>query len=89
MASERTAKLAETNFWDELIALRDRQREQSSSGVQVIKRIGTAGRDQPAGADALVPAPGDQGHGAAVFMFFQQEIPPGSRSGGSSSRAAR
>ena len=35
MASERTARLAQTNFWNELIALRDRQRPQMRGGVQV------------------------------------------------------
>jgi len=35
--SDRKSRLAETNFWDELFALRDRQREQRRDGLQVIK----------------------------------------------------
>src|SRR5262249_14333912 len=35
--SGRTAKLASQNFWSELIALRDRQREQRKSAVQVVR----------------------------------------------------
>jgi len=37
VTSERTAKLASHNFWNELIALRDRQREQRQSAVQVVR----------------------------------------------------
>jgi hypothetical protein len=35
--SERTARLAQTNYWNELVALRDRQREQRKSAIQVVR----------------------------------------------------
>ena len=38
MTTDRKAELARTNHWDELLALRDRQREQIRSGIQVIKQ---------------------------------------------------
>ena len=38
METDRKAKLAQTNHWDELLALRDRQREQARSGIHVIKQ---------------------------------------------------
>ena len=37
MSEERTRRLAAMNFWDELLALRDRQRENRKNGLMVIK----------------------------------------------------
>ena len=37
MATDRKSKLAEVNHWEELLKLRDRQREQTRNGIQVIK----------------------------------------------------
>ena len=37
MADDRTQKLAATNFWDELLKMRDEQREQRKNGIQVIR----------------------------------------------------
>ena len=37
MATDRKAKLAELNHWEELLKLRDRQREQTRNALQVIK----------------------------------------------------
>ena len=34
---ERKAKLAEKNYWDDLLATRDEQREQIRTGLQVVK----------------------------------------------------
>ena len=64
MGSDRTEKLAKVNYWDELLALRDRQREQTRERHAGHQAVGAAARDQPAGPDALVPAPRDQGHRA-------------------------
>src|SRR5436309_2867227 len=38
MESDRKSRLARTNHWDEILALRDRQREQARNGIQVIKQ---------------------------------------------------
>src|SRR5262249_40440067 len=74
-------KLAEVNHWDDILALRDRQRDQFSKGIQVIKE-----RDLPLEASRqglmrwyLHPAIKDTC--LSVLLFFQQEIPPGSRTG--------
>ena len=37
MTSERTEKLAAVNYWNELLALRDRQRERRKTAVQVVR----------------------------------------------------
>ena len=37
MASERKARLAKVNYWDEMLALRDRQRAQRKNALQVIE----------------------------------------------------
>lgn len=37
MPFARTARLASVNFWDELFALRDRQRALRKSAIQVVK----------------------------------------------------
>ena len=38
MADDRKAKLAETNFWDKLLTLRDQQRAQMAKGIAIIKQ---------------------------------------------------
>jgi hypothetical protein len=35
--ADRKSELAKVNHWDELLKLRDRQREQYKDGIQVIK----------------------------------------------------
>jgi hypothetical protein len=35
--SDRKSELAKVNHWDEILKLRDRQREQTRNGLQVIK----------------------------------------------------
>ena len=37
MTSDRTAKLASANLWNQLLALRDTQREQRKTAVQVVR----------------------------------------------------
>ena len=37
MSTDRYADLAQKNLWDRLLALRDEQRENIRSGVQVVK----------------------------------------------------
>jgi len=81
MASERTARLAQTNFWDELIALRDRQREQMRGGVQVIKQAELPLESNRQGLMRWYLHPAIEDTVLSVFLFYQQEIPPGSRTG--------
>ena len=81
MANERTAQLVATNFWDELLALRDRQRAQMKNGVQVIKQADLPLETNRQGLMRWYMHPAIKDTVLNVFMFFQQEIPPGSRSG--------
>ena len=81
MESDRNAKLAQTNFWDELLAMRDRQREQIRKGIQVIKEKDLPVESNRQGLMRWYMHPAIRDTALNTLMFFQQEIPPGSRSG--------
>src|SRR5437588_6542348 len=81
MASDRKAKLAEVNHWDDLLALRDRQREQTRNGIQVIKEAELPLEVSRHGLMRWYLHPAIKDTCLSVLLFFQQEIPPGSRSG--------
>jgi hypothetical protein len=79
--SDRTERLAEKNFWGELLALRDRQRADRKDGMQVLKR-----RDLPLEANRQgfmrwYMHPEIKDTVLSTYLCFEQEIPPGSRSG--------
>ena len=74
-------KLAEVNHWDELLALRDRQREQIKNGIQVIKEAELPLEVSRQGLMRWYLHPAIKDTCLSVLLFFQQEIPPGSRSG--------
>ena len=78
---ERTRRLAATNFWDELLAMRDRQREQKKNGLQVIKRAQLPQELNRQGLMRWYLHPAITDTVLTTQMFFEQEIPPGSRSG--------
>jgi hypothetical protein len=81
MGSDRKEKLAAVNYWDELLALRDRQREQTRNGLQVIKEAELPLETNRQGMMRWYLHPAIKDTALSVLMFFQQEIPPGSRSG--------
>src|SRR2546423_2981256 len=81
MTTDRKSKLAEVNHWDELLALRDRQREQTRSGIQVIKEAELPLEVSRQGLMRWYLHPAIKDTCLSVLLFFQQEIPPGSRSG--------
>ncbi len=81
MAEDRKSKLAQTNHWDEILALRDRQREQFRNGIQVIKESELPLEVSRQGLMRWYMHPGIKDTALSVLLFFQQEIPPGSRSG--------
>lgn len=81
MPNERTARLAETNFWDELFALRDRQRADLASAVQVIDEDELPLELNRQGLMRWYMHPAIHDTVLSTMMFFEQEIPPGSRSG--------
>ena len=79
--SDRTERLAEKNFWGELLALRDRQRADRKGGMQVLKR-----RDLPLEANRQgfmrwYMHPDIKDTILSAYVVFSQEIPPGSRTG--------
>ena len=81
MTTDRKAKLAEVNHWDELLKLRDRQREQMRNGIQVIKEAELPLEVSRHGLMRWYLHPSIKDTCLSVLMFYQQEIPPGSRSG--------
>jgi len=81
MATDRKSKLAEVNHWEELLKLRDRQREQTRNGIQVIKEAELPQEVSRHGLLRWYLHPAIKDTCLSVFLFYQQEIPPGSRSG--------
>jgi hypothetical protein len=81
MTTDRKSKLAEVNHWDELIKLRDRQREQTRNGIQVIKEAELPQEVSRHGLLRWYLHPAIKDTCLSVLLFYQQEIPPGSRSG--------
>jgi len=81
MATDRKAKLAELNHWEELLKLRDRQREQTRNGIQVIKEAELPQEVSRHGLLRWYLHPTIKDTCLSVLLFYQQEIPPGSRSG--------
>jgi hypothetical protein len=78
---ERKAKLAEKNYWDDLLAIRDEQREQIHTGIQVIKEGDLPLESNRQGLMRWYMHPTIKDTALATMIFYQQEIPPGSRSG--------
>jgi hypothetical protein len=81
MTITRKDKLAEVDHWEELLRLRDRQREQTRNGIQVIKEAELPLETSRQGLMRWYLHPQIKDTVLSVMMFFQQEIPPGSRSG--------
>jgi hypothetical protein len=81
VTDDRKARLAAVNYWDELIALRDRQREHRKNGRQVIKESGLPLENNRQGLMRWYMHPAITDTVLSTLCFFQQEIPPGSRSG--------
>src|SRR6478752_5840735 len=81
MVGDRKTKLAEVNHWDDLLATRDRQREQYRDGIQVIKESELPLEVSRQGLMRWYLHPAIKDTCLSVLLFYQQEIPPGSRSG--------
>ena len=81
MATDRKAKLSEVNHWEELLKLRDRQREQTRNGIQVIKEAELPQEVSRHGLLRWYLHPAIKDTCLSVLLFYQHEIPPGSRSG--------
>jgi hypothetical protein len=81
MEVDRKAKLAEHNYWDELLALRDQQRVQRSKGMAIIKQAGLPQESNRQGLMRWYLHPAIKDTVLNTQIFFEQEIPPSSRSG--------
>jgi hypothetical protein len=78
---DRKARLAEKNFWDEIIALRDRQRAERKNGMQVLKRGDLPVETNRQGLMRWYMHPEIKDTVLSTHLCFEQEIPPGSRTG--------
>ena len=81
MTSDRKEELAKHNFWDELLALRDDQRVQRGKGMAVIKQGGLPQEINRQGLMRWYLHPAIKDTVLNTQVFYEQEIPPGSRSG--------
>jgi gentisate 1,2-dioxygenase len=81
VASARTEKLAKVNYWDELLALRDRQREDRKTAVQVVRLSELPLENNQQGLMRWYLHPAIKDTILSTLAIFRQEIPPGSRSG--------
>src|SRR5438477_4792100 len=79
--ANRKSKLAEVNHWDEILKCRDRQREQTRNGLQVINEAELPLEVSRQGLMRWYLHPAIKDTVLSTLLFFQQEIPPGSRSG--------
>jgi hypothetical protein len=81
MSNERTERLARVNYWNELLALRDRQRAERATAVQVVSEAELPLESNRQGLMRWYMHPAITDTVLTTFLFFEQEIPPGSRSG--------
>jgi len=81
VTSERTAALASKNFWNELMALRDQQRERRKSAVQVVRLSELPLENNEQGLMRWYLNPAITDTVLSTLSIYRQEIPPGSRSG--------
>jgi gentisate 1,2-dioxygenase len=81
VTSDRTAKLAGHNYWTELIALRDQQRERRKTAVQVVRLSELPLENNEQGLMRWYLHPSITDTVLSTLSIYRQEIPPGSRSG--------
>jgi hypothetical protein len=81
VTSERTEKLAAVNYWNELVALRDRQRERRKTAVQVVRLSELPLENNQHGLMRWYLHPAITHTILSTLAIYRQEIPPGSRSG--------
>jgi hypothetical protein len=81
VTSERTEKLAKVNHWNELIALRDKQREARKSAVQVVRLSELPLENNQQGLMRWYLHPAITDTILSTLAIYRQEIPPSSRSG--------
>ena len=81
MASDRKAKLAQKDHWGALHDMRDRQRAQLKDAIQVVRDDDLPQETNRQGLMRWYLHPEIKDTVLNTMIFFEQEIPPGSRSG--------
>ncbi len=81
LSEDRKAKLAKTNHYGELLALRDRQREEAKRAIQVVRDEDLPQETNQQGLMRWYLHPSIRDTALQTMIFFEQEIPPGSRTG--------
>ena len=69
------------NFWNELMALRDEQRQEKSSGIQVVRRKDLPAELNSQGIMRWYMHPAIKDIVLSTLAIYEQVIPPDSRSG--------
>ena len=81
MAEDRKSRLAATNHWDAIFAMRDRQRAEKRDALQVVRERDLPQEVSRQGLMRWYLHPSITDTAISSYLFFEQEIPPGSRSG--------
>lgn len=81
MTSPRTEKLTMTNYWNELMAMRDRQREARKTAVQVVRLSELPLENNQQGLMRWYLHPSIIDTVLSTLTIYRQEIPGGSRTG--------
>ena len=81
METARTQQLAQKNYWEELLKMRDEQRAQLKDALQVVRGDELPQEVNPQGLMRWYLHPAIKDTVLQTFIFFEQEIPPGSRTG--------
>jgi hypothetical protein len=81
VSESRRDELAGHNYWNELIAMRDGQRERVKTAVQVVRGDELPQENNELGLLRWYMHPAIDDTILSTLMFYEQELPPRSRSG--------
>lgn len=81
MATERAERLSKVNYWNELLAMRDAQRERQKTAVQVVRRADLPLEQNSQGQMRWYMHPAITDTVLSTLTIAEQEIAPRSRSG--------
>ncbi len=79
--NDRVQKLSGTNFWNELIKLRDEQRAERENAAQVVKRSDLPLEVNSQGLMRWYMHPAIKDVKLSTLAIYEQELPPRGRSG--------
>ncbi len=81
MSNPREATFAGRNLWNELLELRDQQRKERHNAIQIVRRKDLPMESNPQGQMRWYMHPNIKDIVLSTLSVYEQEIPPGSRSG--------